>query len=340
MRAPVYRRPPTLHRPPCPPTRRAPPPRSPIDTSKASVARAALEAGASLVNDVTALRGDPEMAAVVCAERRGVLPDAHARRAAHDAAGGGPALRRRGRRGQGVPRRAPGVRRGGGHRRGARAARPRASASARRSRTTSSCCAACASSPRSAARWWWGPRARASSGASSPTREEIEPAEGDASRRRGRCCGPAPGHARHLRARLRARGERAARARRRPCARRARRRRCYVGRAMTGDDPVPGTRTTSWRRARCRPRAPRSRAAQRGSTTAERRGTQRTGSRSWSGDGVRWRSPRRAGRRVRKRKTRRRSTIGASSRSRSRSRASRSTPTTASARPSARSASG
>ncbi len=36
-----------------------------IDTSKASVARAALDAGASLVNDVTALRGDPEMAAVV-----------------------------------------------------------------------------------------------------------------------------------------------------------------------------------------------------------------------------------------------------------------------------------
>jgi dihydropteroate synthase len=36
-----------------------------IDTSKARVARAALEAGASLVNDVTALRGDPEMAAVV-----------------------------------------------------------------------------------------------------------------------------------------------------------------------------------------------------------------------------------------------------------------------------------
>jgi dihydropteroate synthase len=36
-----------------------------IDTSKASVACAALEVGASLVNDVTALRGDPEMAAVV-----------------------------------------------------------------------------------------------------------------------------------------------------------------------------------------------------------------------------------------------------------------------------------
>jgi dihydropteroate synthase len=36
-----------------------------IDTSKASVARAALAAGASFVNDVTALRGDPEMAAIV-----------------------------------------------------------------------------------------------------------------------------------------------------------------------------------------------------------------------------------------------------------------------------------
>src|SRR5690348_5192986 len=36
-----------------------------IDTSKAAVARAALERGASLVNDVTALRGDPELAGVV-----------------------------------------------------------------------------------------------------------------------------------------------------------------------------------------------------------------------------------------------------------------------------------
>jgi dihydropteroate synthase len=36
-----------------------------IDTSKASVARAALERGAILVNDVTALRGDPELADVV-----------------------------------------------------------------------------------------------------------------------------------------------------------------------------------------------------------------------------------------------------------------------------------
>src|SRR3954462_1917596 len=36
-----------------------------IDTSKATVAEAALAAGATLVNDVTALRGDPEMAALV-----------------------------------------------------------------------------------------------------------------------------------------------------------------------------------------------------------------------------------------------------------------------------------
>jgi dihydropteroate synthase len=39
-----------------------------VDTSKARVAEAALEAGATIVNDVTALRGDPAMASV-CAER-------------------------------------------------------------------------------------------------------------------------------------------------------------------------------------------------------------------------------------------------------------------------------
>jgi dihydropteroate synthase len=39
-----------------------------IDTSKAAVAEAALDGGAEIVNDVTALRGDPEMAAL-CADR-------------------------------------------------------------------------------------------------------------------------------------------------------------------------------------------------------------------------------------------------------------------------------
>jgi dihydropteroate synthase len=43
-----------------------------IDTSKASVARAALAAGASFVNDVTALRGDPDLAAVVADARADV----------------------------------------------------------------------------------------------------------------------------------------------------------------------------------------------------------------------------------------------------------------------------
>lgn len=38
-----------------------------IDTAKSSVAAAAIEAGATMVNDVTALRGDPEMAGL-CAE--------------------------------------------------------------------------------------------------------------------------------------------------------------------------------------------------------------------------------------------------------------------------------
>src|SRR5262249_9495604 len=39
-----------------------------IDTSKLAVAEAALDAGATIVNDVTALRGDPEIGAL-CAER-------------------------------------------------------------------------------------------------------------------------------------------------------------------------------------------------------------------------------------------------------------------------------
>ena len=44
-----------------------------IDTMKAGVARAALEAGADIVNDVTALTGDPEMAGVVAKSKCGVV---------------------------------------------------------------------------------------------------------------------------------------------------------------------------------------------------------------------------------------------------------------------------
>lgn len=44
-----------------------------IDTSKADVARQALAAGATIVNDVTALRGDPRMAEVVSRARARVI---------------------------------------------------------------------------------------------------------------------------------------------------------------------------------------------------------------------------------------------------------------------------
>jgi len=44
-----------------------------IDTVKASVARAALEAGAAIVNDVSAFRIDPEMAAAAAAGTAGVI---------------------------------------------------------------------------------------------------------------------------------------------------------------------------------------------------------------------------------------------------------------------------
>jgi dihydropteroate synthase len=44
-----------------------------VDTTKAEVARRALEAGAHLVNDITALRGDPEMAEVIASSGAGVV---------------------------------------------------------------------------------------------------------------------------------------------------------------------------------------------------------------------------------------------------------------------------
>jgi dihydropteroate synthase len=44
-----------------------------IDTSKAAVARAALEAGASIINDVTGGRADPEMMAVAATKRAALI---------------------------------------------------------------------------------------------------------------------------------------------------------------------------------------------------------------------------------------------------------------------------
>lgn len=44
-----------------------------IDTNKAEVAAAALEAGAEIINDITALRGDPEMAALAARSQAGLV---------------------------------------------------------------------------------------------------------------------------------------------------------------------------------------------------------------------------------------------------------------------------
>ena len=44
-----------------------------IDTSKAEVAKRALDAGASMINDVTALKGDPKMASVVAQSGVGII---------------------------------------------------------------------------------------------------------------------------------------------------------------------------------------------------------------------------------------------------------------------------
>ncbi len=147
-----------------------------IDTSKAAVARAALAAGAGLVNDVTALRGDPEMAEVV-AESGAECCLMHMRGEPRTMqARGTGAHRRRRRRRQGVPRGAPALRGARGRRASSACCSTPGSASARPSSTTWSCCAAWTSWPRSAARCWSAPRARASSGASSPRRARRGPA--------------------------------------------------------------------------------------------------------------------------------------------------------------------
>ena len=56
-----------------------------IDTSKAEVARAAIQAGASIVNDVTGGRGDDTNAAARCRNQIGVHHHAHARNTPDDA---------------------------------------------------------------------------------------------------------------------------------------------------------------------------------------------------------------------------------------------------------------
>ena len=84
--------------------RLAPAARSPlsIDTSRPRSRARRSGRGASFVNDVTALRGDPDDGRRGRRVGRRRLPDAHAGRAAHDA--GRSALRRRRVRGEGLPR--------------------------------------------------------------------------------------------------------------------------------------------------------------------------------------------------------------------------------------------
>ena len=140
-----------------------------IDTSKAAVAEAALDAGARMVNDVTALVGDPELAAL-CADRGCEVVLMHM---------------------QGTPRTMQenpiyddvvddvraflaGADRGrqsaAGIAEDADLGRSRASDSARPSSTTSSCCGASASCASSAGRSSSAPRARASSARSPAAR--------------------------------------------------------------------------------------------------------------------------------------------------------------------------
>ena len=152
-----------------------------IDTSKLAVAEAALDAGATIVNDVTALRGDPEIGGALRRARRRPGADAHAGHPADDA--GRPPLRGRRRRRQGLPRRAA---RGGARRRrrrGADLARP-----GDRLRQDARAQPGAAAPPRraarrSAGRWSSAPRARASSARSTaPSR-----ASGSAARSPPRC---------------------------------------------------------------------------------------------------------------------------------------------------------
>ena len=109
-----------------------------IDTTKAEVARRRSARARSIINDITALGGDPEMAGVVAEPEAGVvlmhmqgMPADHA---------GQPALRRRRRRGATTSWPTASMGRVAGHSRAQRSPSTRASASARRSSTTWSSC--------------------------------------------------------------------------------------------------------------------------------------------------------------------------------------------------------
>ena len=139
-----------------------------VDTMKAAVAAAALEAGATYVNDVTALRHDPGMAGLVAAagcdvclmhmlgEPRTMQRDPRYGDVVDDVRAFLAGARR-------ARARAPGSTRPASR-------STRASGSARRSSTTSSSCAAWTRSPASASRSSWAPRGSRSWGGSRAAR--------------------------------------------------------------------------------------------------------------------------------------------------------------------------
>ena len=125
-----------------------------IDTSKAEVARRAVELGAVMVNDVTALRAEPALASTIaesgiCLCLMHMLGEPHTMQ--DDPRYDG---RRLG--GDRLSRGAASVRRLGGDFRGTDLPRPRESASARRSSTISSSFAGSERSRRSAGLCWSG----------------------------------------------------------------------------------------------------------------------------------------------------------------------------------------
>ena len=132
-----------------------------VDTTKAEVARRALAAGASIINDIPALGGDPELARVVAESGAGVVL-MHMAGTPRDHAGR-PALRRRRRRGPRLPGPPDRGCRGAGHRPGADRDRPGHRLRQDVRRTTWSSCGTSINLPPWDVRSWSAPRARGSS---------------------------------------------------------------------------------------------------------------------------------------------------------------------------------
>ena len=230
-----------------------------IDTSKAQVAAAALDAGATMVNDVTALRAAPEIAELVARHGARAMPDAHARHPANDA--GRPALRRRRRRGQAVPRGATSRSRSTMASPRSGSCSTRGSGSARRPSTTSSCCAGCRELVAIGRPVLIGTSRKGFLGTLTGRDRSVRSAGGDG---------------RHQRARVRARRPGLSRPRRRACDRRAHRRCCYGRFVIDPDDADDGERSRGVRARRRARRGRRRRRATRARATPSPRSRSRS----------------------------------------------------------------